>query len=252
MASGVHELWLTSQDTACYGRDIDTNLAALLGVLCEIKEDFRIRVGMMTPTVSKDLLGEIVQAFKSMKIFKFVHLPVQSVDDRTLKLMKRPYSADEFVTAVSTFRKEFPDITVATDIICGFPGETQEAFERTLNVIRQVQPDIVNISRFFPRPGTAAANMRWDFLDPSEIKLRSRIASKLAKEVVAERNKRWLGWTGEILVDEIGRSPGSLVGRNFAYKPVVVKNVCPDRTLGRVLEVRVTETHATFLEGKIE
>ena len=105
---------------------------------------------------------------KRCSIFKFVHLPAQSVDDGILRLMNRPYSVSDFVTAVNAFRDEIPRITVATDIICGFPGETNTAFGKTLKMIKEVQPDIVNISRFFPRPGTAAADMYSDFLDPSE------------------------------------------------------------------------------------
>jgi threonylcarbamoyladenosine tRNA methylthiotransferase CDKAL1 len=156
---GVREFWLTSQDTACYGMDIGTNLPELLEAVCGVEGDFKVRVGMMTPNMASNILEELIQAFKSDKIFKFVHLPVQSGDDQILKKMQRLYSAADFKKLVDAFRVEFPKITLATDVICGFPGETEEAFERTMQLVRDVKPDIVNISKFFARPKTPAAKM---------------------------------------------------------------------------------------------
>ncbi len=251
IAMGIREFWVTSQDTACYGRDIGTNLAELLKALCAIEGDFRIRVGMMTPNLVKNILEDLIQAFQSEKIFKFVHLPVQSGDENVLKRMRRFYSIDDFKDIVNDFRASFPEVTVATDVICGFPGETKEAFEGTLRLIENVKPDIVNVSKFFARPGTAAAEMREDSVPFPEIKRRSGMTAELARKVAFERNKRWVGWTGEILIDEIGKVPGSWVGRNFAYKPVVLKNVGFDNILGKTLHVRIVKAFATYLEGEV-
>ena len=251
IAMGIREFWVTSQDTACYGRDIGTNLAELLKALCGIEGDFSIRVGMMTPNLAKSILEDLIQAFQSEKIFKFIHLPVQSGDEKVLKRMRRFYSIDDFKDIVNDFRASFPEVTVATDVICGFPGETKEAFERTLRLIENVKPDIVNVSKFFARPGTAAAEMREDSVPFPEIKRRSGMSAELARKVAFERNKRWVGWTGEILIDEIGKVPGSWVGRNFAYKPVVLKNVGFDNILGKTLHVRIVKAFATYLEGEV-
>jgi len=250
-ASGVREFWITSQDTACYGRDIDTNLAELLKALCDIEGDFRIRVGMMTPNLARDILEDLVQAFESEKIFKFLHLPVQSGDNKVLKRMRRPYSVKNFKDIVDAFRASFPEVTIATDVICGFPGETEEAFERTLRLIEDVQPDIVNVSKFFARPKTTAARMREDFISSQEIKRRSCLTAKLTKKVVSERNQRWVGWTGEVLVDEVGKVPGSWIGRNFAYKPIVLKNSGSDELFGKTFHVKVVKAFRTYLEGEI-
>ncbi|MBS7633459.1 tRNA (N(6)-L-threonylcarbamoyladenosine(37)-C(2))-methylthiotransferase, partial [Candidatus Bathyarchaeota archaeon] len=157
LACGVREFWLTSQDTACYGRDRGTNLAELLHALCSVEGDFRVRVGMMTPSWVLDMLADLVHVFQDPKIFKFVHLPVQSGDDRVLKCMRRAYSVADFKRIVATFRENLPEISLSTDVICGFPGEDEEAFGRTLRLIEEVQPDVVNVSRFFARPGTDAA-----------------------------------------------------------------------------------------------
>jgi len=251
LTSGVKEFWITSQDTACYGKDIGTSLANLLTALCSIDGDFRVRVGMMTPNLAKKTTGELIRAFESEKIFKFLHLPVQSGDDEVLKRMRRPYSVEDFKETVNAYRASFPQATIATDVICGFPGETEEAFERTLSLIRDIQPDIVNVSKFFARPKTAATDMRKDFLSSQEIKHRSGLTVKVAKKVASETNKRWIGWSGEIIVDEVGKVPGSWMGRNFAYKPIVLKNSVSSDPIGKTFHVKVLNAFTTYLEGKI-
>jgi MiaB-like tRNA modifying enzyme len=249
LAMGVQEFWITSQDTACYGRDRGTNLAELLNTLCDVEGDFRVRVGMMTPNMVLDILSDLIQAFKNEKIFKFIHLPVQSGDDQILKRMRRFYSVEGFKRIVNTFRTSFPEMTLATDVICGFPGEDEEAFEKTLQLIGEVKPDIVNGSKFFARPRTAAAEMQEDFVPFQEIKRRSSFVARLAREVAFEKNQRWVGWTGEIFVDEVGKISGSWVGRNFAYKPITIRDAAD--LLGKTLRVKVVGGFPTYLEGNV-
>jgi threonylcarbamoyladenosine tRNA methylthiotransferase CDKAL1 len=249
LASGARELWITSQDTACYGKDKGTDLAELLAALCDIDSDFKIRVGMMTPNNAMRIMDDLVDAFADRRIFKFVHLPLQSGDNEILKRMQRHYSLNDFKSIVRKFREDLPDVTLSTDIICGFPGESKEAFARTLQVIEETKPDIVNVSKFFARPRTAAAEMKEDFLPLMEISQRSRTAAVLAKKVAFERNKQLIDWTGEILVDEAGKVAGSWIGRNFAYKPIVVKT--EKKVLGKSLKVRVKRAFSTYLEGEV-
>jgi MiaB/RimO family radical SAM methylthiotransferase len=249
LTSGVREFWVTAQDTACYGRDMGTNLAELLHAICDVEGDFRVRVGMMTPNMVVDILDDQIQVFKSEKIFKFIHLPVQSGDDQILERMRRFYSVEDFRKIVDAFRACFSEVTLATDVICGFPGESEEAFEKTLQLIEDVKPDIVNVSKFFARPRTAAAEMQEDFVSFQEIKRRSSIAAELASKVAFEINQRWIGWTGEIFVDEVGKISGSWVGRNFAYKPIAVKS--DDNLLGKTLHVKVVRAFSTHLEGEV-
>ena len=141
-------------------------------------------------------------------------------------------------------------VTLATDVICGFPGETREAFVKTLKLIGEVKPDIVNGSKFFARPRTAAAEMRDAFVEPAEIKRRSSEAAKLVKRISLERNQRWVGWRGEVLVDEKGKAPGSWICRNFAYKPVTLKSSAD--LLGETLKVKVVKAFSTHLAGTTE
>lgn len=248
LVDGVKEFWLTSQDTACYGRDIGTNLPKLVEAVCNIEGSFKVRIGMMTPNMARGILEDLIEVFRSDKVFKFIHLPVQSGDDQVLQRMRRFYSTADFIEMVEAFRRAFPKSTLATDVICGFPGETEEAFERTMRLIKDVKPDIVNISKFFARPKTQAAKM--DHAVPlSQIKERSAILSRLASEVAFEKNQGWIGWEGEVLVDEVGKMGGSWVGRNFAYKPVVVKS--PKNLFGEKVNVKIVRAFSTHLEGEI-
>ncbi len=243
---GAKEVWLTSQDAGAYGLDTGTNLAELLRECCKVNGKYWIRVGMMNPDNIFCILDDLLEIFKNDRIFKFLHLPVQSGDDSTLKRMNRKYSIEDFLKIVFEFKKKIPDITLSTDIICGFPGETESDFKKTINLVEKVKPDIVNISRFFPRPNTYAEKM--EKLNVVEVKNRSRILTRLVKFLSLERNKRWLGWSGEILIDEKGKDQ-TWIGRNFAYKPIVVKDA--RNLIGRFLTVKVTKAFSTYLEGEI-
>ena len=249
LAAGAKEFWVTSQDTACYGRDLHSSLAELLEALDGLSGDFRVRVGMMTPNRVIDMHERLINAFKSDKVFKFLHLPVQSGDDETLRRMRRCYTAAEFKDIVAAFRAQIPDLTLATDVIVGFPGETEGAFGRTLALLEDVKPDVTNVSKFFARPKTAAAQMRDGLVERDETKRRSTEAAELAKRVSLERNKRWVDWVGKVLFDEKGKVEGSWAGRNFAYKPVVAKST--EDLLGKTVKVRVETAAGTYLIGTI-
>jgi len=251
VASGIREFWLTSQDTACYGKDMNTSLASLLKALCKVKGNFRIRVGMMTPSLANDILDDLIHAFRSKRIFKFLHIPVQSGENSILKRMHRGYSVDEFRNIVNAFRSSFPRMTLATDVICGFPGESEDSFQKTVDLINEIQPDIVNVSKFFPRPRTIAAKMQAEFIHSLEIKRRSRSISKAVKKIALEKNHTWIGWTGKVFVDEAGGIPGSCIARNFAYKPVVLKDTNSANIIGKTLNVEITKAHSTYLQGKM-
>ena len=242
----VREIWLTAQDTGAYGFDKDYNLATLLEEVCKIRREFFVRVGMMNPQNALEILDQLVKAFDNDKIFKFLHIPVQSGNDGVLKSMSRFYSVNDFKRIVDSFRKIMPDISLSTDIICGFPGESEKAFEDSLKLIKEVEPDVVNISKFFPRPKTVAATKKQ--LSSQTVKARSREMSILCKDISRKRNRRWLNWTGRILLDEKGKK-SSIIGRNFAYKPVVLSGYVA--SLGKQVRVRVKKACPTYLVGEL-
>jgi len=248
LASGVKEIWLTSQDTGCYGKDIGSNLATLLGQMCGIDGEFFVRVGMMTPNYALESLDELIQVYKNEKIFKFLHLPVQSGDNEVLKNMNRFYSTEDFKRIIGCFREEIPEITIATDVICGFPGESDKAFNNTLKLIEETQPDIVNVSKFFPRPHTTAEKME-PRVPLQEISERSKKMAKLSKKISLEKNRKWTKWEGKIIVDEKGKVSNSWIGRNFAYKPIVVKS--SEALLEKFINVKIVKPFATYLRAEI-
>ena len=249
LAGGAREVWLTGQDMAAYGRDIGVNLAVLLNEVCQLEGDYMVRVGMMTPNLALNVLPSLIEAFQNEHVFKFVHLPVQSGDDRVLKRMKRVYTVNQFRSIVEAFRSAIPRLTVTTDVICGFPGETEEDFERSLSLIEEVKPDVVNISKFFPRPGTAAEKMHPKTL-PAEVSERSKRMTCLVRRISFAKNRTWLNWEGRILIDERGKQPSTFIGRNLAYKPIVVKNT-NESLLGTFANVMVTKAFQTYLEAEI-
>lgn len=243
--AGAKEIWLTSQDLSCYGLDIGSNLAELLERVMEVEGNFKVRVGMMNPNHLLPILGRLVKAFTHPKIFKFLHVPVQSGSNRILRLMNRPYTSRDFEAIIAAFRSRIPDVTLATDVICGFPGETEEDFQQTLNLIEESRPDIVNLSKFYPRPRTPASRM--EKLPTQIVKERSRVLTELAGSIALERNREWIGWEGEILIDEEGWK-GNLIGRNYAYKPVAVSR----GKIGETVKVKIVEAARYYLKGETQ
>jgi MiaB-like tRNA modifying enzyme len=242
--NGCKELWITSQDNSCYGKDIDTDLSKLLNLICKINGKFFVRVGMMNPLHAKKILNDLINVYKNEKIFKFLHLPVQSGSDRILKEMNRGYKVKDFLEIVEKFKKEFPQMTVSTDVIAGFPSETEKEFEDTVELIKKVRPDVVNISKFGTRPGTEAAKMQQ--VDKKIVNERSELLHKLVKKIGLEKNKEWIGWKGEVLVDE--KVKNGFVGRNFTYKPIVVKS--EKNIFGKIVSVDIENATSNCLIAK--
>lgn len=245
LKEGVQEIWLTAQDTGCYGLDIGTDLPSLLRKLVALPGRFWLRVGMMNPNHLQGFLPELAELYRSEKVFRFLHVPVQSGNDLVLQRMGRPYSVQQFRDAVGRFREIVPDVTLATDVICGFPGEAKEQFQDSVQLIQSIQPDIVNISRFWPRPKTPAAEM--EGLSGEETKDRSRYLTTVFEYVSYEKNRKWKGWEGDILIDEPGKD-STFIGRNFAYKPFVVQERCH---LGQRLRVQVTGSTSYDLRAAV-
>ena len=176
---GCSEVWLTSQDNGCYGLDIGTDLPTLLKEVCSINGNFTVRVGMMNPVHAKKIVDELIEAYKNKKIQKFLHLPVQSGSDRILRAMKRGYMVRDFTAIVEKFRAAFPDLALSTDIIVGFPGETEKDFQSTVELLEKIKPEKVNMSKFGARPGTEAAKLKQ--LPPETISERSRRLHEIMK-----------------------------------------------------------------------
>ncbi|MFH0752706.1 MAG: tRNA (N(6)-L-threonylcarbamoyladenosine(37)-C(2))-methylthiotransferase [archaeon] len=179
VSEGCTRINLTAQDTGCWGLDIGDSLPNLLREVLAVKGDFIVRVGMMNPDFAKKYLKDLVEIFKSEKVLRFVHVPVQSGSDKVLGDMGRKYSVDDFKGVVAAFRKGIPKICISTDVIVGFPSETEVDFRETVELIKETRPDIVNISRFGARLGTPAAEL--EQLSDREVKGRSVLLDRVVK-----------------------------------------------------------------------
>lgn len=238
---GCKEIQLTAQDTGAYGLDSGTNIARLLHKISELPGDFRVRVGMMNPEHALKMLPGLIDSFRSPKIYKFTHIPVQSGNDKVLKDMRRRYAVKDFLALIRALRKKFPELTLATDIIVGYPTETEEAFEDTLRLLRKLRFDIVNVSKFTPRPHTPAAKLRP--LPSGEVKCRSEIASALCRRITLEKNKKLVGKTFRVLITE--RQAKGFSGRTDSYRQVAMKKGVP----GAFVEARIAGATNSYLFG---
>ncbi len=240
------EIQITSQDTSSYGLDRKKNLGDLLLKISKVEGDYRIRVGMMNPHTCKKNFELIQSGFNNSKIFKFIHLPVQSGDDLILKKMNRKYFVNDFFEITEKFKKKFPDMTLATDIIVGFPTEDKDQFKKTTELIKKIKPDITNITRFSARPKTLAKKMEGR-IDTEIVKERSKKLTQICKKISYEKNKDKLGKTYNVLITEKGKN-NTFVSRNDNYKPVVLKE---NVEIGQFYKVKITNYAPTYLVGSI-
>ena len=238
VSGGAREIWITSTDNAAYGKDSKTSLSSLIRKICLIEGDFKVRIGMMNPLLTKgQMLDDLIRAFQHEKVFRFLHLPVQSGSERILRLMQRGYSIDDYYSTIEAFRAAIPDLSLSTDIIVAFPTETEADFSESINLIRRSRPDVLNLSRFGARDGTKASAMEGQ-ISSSISKERSQWISKIWKEVAFERNQRWIGWQGDAIVDE--RVSGAFVARNDSYKPCLIGfKLLNGNPIGQKVKVKV-------------
>ena len=244
ISDGCNEVWLTSTDNGCYGLDIGSDLPELIRAVSEIDQKFFIRVGMMNPMYMPKIRDGLLKSFESSKVFKFLHVPVQSGSNQVLNDMKRGHTEQTFRDITQQFRKKFDKFTISTDIIVGFPTETEEDFEQTLKLLEETKPDIVNLSRYSQRPGTDAAEMNQ--IDVIEVKRRCKIAYELINKISEENYRNWIGWEGQVTFDE--EHEGQIRGRNFAYKPIFVKE---KPRIGQISNVKIIDTTTHSLIGQI-
>ena len=243
LEGGAREILITAQDTSSYGRDIDTDLPALIRSMLEREGDYRIRLGMTNPDSLARVSQGILELMDDERMYRFVHIPVQSGSDAVLGRMRRRYTVSQFMELVDELRSGCPDISIATDMICGFPGETDEDHAKSVELIRELRADTVNITRFSARPGTDAASM-----EPVHGRIsaeRSAELTRVKNETELDVNSAMVGRRYRALATERGKE-GTIV-RTGNYRPVVIRDEVP---LGTFLDVEVTENRPTYLLGR--
>jgi MiaB-like tRNA modifying enzyme len=246
---GCKEIWLTAQDASCYGFDFErkSDLATLVeGILAKVNGNYKIRLGMGNP---RHLLGyaeHLAELFGSAHLFRFLHLPVQSGSDSVLAKMGRRHNTADYYHLVDLFRRSLPDWTLTTDIIVGFPGETDADFASTLDLVRRSRPSGCNRTRFVSRPGTPAASLKEGVVHKDVKHQRSAELTRVFTEVALAANQEWVGRTTRILIDEVGKR-GTWIGRNECYKPVAVRG---DYKIGDEVAVRIVDAEPFALIGE--
>ncbi len=251
LRGGACEIQLASQDCGAYGQDIRTNLLSLLDSIANDDSSgrpggagYRIRLGMINPEHAKRMLPGIIHALSGPAFYKFLHVPVQSGSEDVCRQMNRKHSVEDFRLIVRALRHALPEACLATDIIVGYPTETEEDFSKTLALLRETAPDTINLSKFSPRPGTVAKRLKQ--LDNREIKRRSEEASALIRKITSGRRKRYVGRRMRVLITEKGKD---FKGRADNYLQVVVRDF-PGR-LGDFVDVDIYDANHGSLFGDV-
>uniref|UniRef100_A0AAY5ECF4 Threonylcarbamoyladenosine tRNA methylthiotransferase n=1 Tax=Electrophorus electricus TaxID=8005 RepID=A0AAY5ECF4_ELEEL len=238
-------IWLTSEDTGAYGRDIGVTLPSLLWALVrEVPEGCMLRVGMTNPPYILEHLEEMAKILNHPRVYAFLHVPVQSASDSVLMDMKREYCCRDFMRVVDFLKDKVPGITIATDIICGFPGETDADFQETLELVKKYRFPSLFINQFYPRPGTPAAKMEQV---PAQKKQRTKQLSALFHSYNPYDHK--VGERQRVLVTEDSFDSQYYVAHNKYYEQVLV----PKRPefKGQMITVDIYDSGKHFMRGRM-
>jgi tRNA-2-methylthio-N6-dimethylallyladenosine synthase len=244
---GVKEVVLLGQNVDAYGHDLPKkpDLADLLAEINGVRGLKRIRFLTNHP---KDMTGRLITAIASLeKVCHQLNLPIQSGDDAMLRAMRRGYDSGQFRLLVTTLRNRVPDITLSTDVIVGFPGESQSQFENTYKLLEELRFDTVHVAVYSPRPGTMAAREYKDDVLTVEKKRRLDFIEHLQEDIARENNVALKGQTIEVLVED--RHKGKWRGRSRSGKLVFFTS---DQGLGGRLEnIRIEKTGPWSLQGRL-
>lgn len=237
---GAKEILLTSQGLATYGLDRGKQeLPQLIEKILMIKKDFRLRLGMMSPKYVKTILNDLLKLYKDEKLYKFIHIPLQSGDDYLLNEMNRGYTVNDFLEIVSEFRKIDTDTILATDIIVGHPKESEKCFKNTIKVIKKTNPDVLHVFRYSKREGTKDSKLKE--LKTQTKKERSRILVDLFQKYNLEKNKEFLNKELEVLIIEENN-----LARANSGRAVIVKN----GKVGEFKKAKIIDYNWNYLIGE--
>ena len=243
--NGAREIQLTAQDTAAFGRDSGEKLSDLIKEVANLNGNFRVRVGMMHPKNILDDVDDIIDAIKHPKVYDFIHLPIQSGSDKVLKEMRRGHSIDQYIDIVNRFKSEIPNLTLATDIIVGYPTETDDDFLKTVDLLNEVKPSLIHLSKYQHRKGAISSSLKE--IPHEKMKERSKFLSEIKSEITMKENEVLLNSSQNVLVLEEG-SKGGFIAKTDSYIPVIIDNV----NLGDFVHVKITHATSTYLKGFVE
>ncbi len=239
---GAREVVLLGQNVDSYGKDIGTDLSSLLERLNKIDGLLRIRFLTNHP---KDMTDRLIDTVARLdKVCEFISLPVQSGDDEILKKMRRGYTVSEFKELVRKIRERIPDVGITTDVIVGFPGESEEAFERTLSLLEEVKFDKVHVAAYSERPGTLSSRLYKDDIPQEEKMRRLYMVEELEEKISLEKNTSFVGKEVEVLIE--GVRGDKFYGRTRNGRIILVDK----GKVGELVKVRVERASPWSLYGE--
>lgn len=246
-AQGVKEVTLLGQIVDRYGKDVPDgpNLAQLLRIVHEVEGVERIRFLTSHPNYFTEELMDTIAELP--KVMPHIEVPIQAGDDEVLANMKRGYTQQQYRDLIATIRNKIPDCSIATDIIVGFPGETEEQFMETRRVLSDLRLDVAHLARYSPREGTVATRRMEDNVPEEEKMRRLHLLDDLQEEIVAEINKKYLGQTVDVLFEE--KVKNRWRGRTPTNKLVFVES--EDNLMGKILPVTVTWTGPWSMQANL-
>ncbi len=248
VADGVKEIQLLGQNVNSYGKNLENpiSFAQLLEQVNEIEGLERIRFMTSHP---KDLSQELIDAMAKLdKVCPHFHLPLQSGSSRLLEVMNRHYDQEKYLDIVRRLKEAVPEVSITTDIIVGFPGETREDFLETLKVAETVRFDGGFTFIYSKREGTPAATM--EQVDPAEAKQNFDELLEVMNRIGYENNQKWVGRTVKVLAEEVSKNnPRMLTGRT--EHNILVHFEADHKLLGEIVDVTITEATAFYMEGTI-
>jgi tRNA-2-methylthio-N6-dimethylallyladenosine synthase len=243
---GAREVTLLGQNVDAYGHDLpgQPDLADILTAVHGIEDLWRIRFLTSHPA---DMKARIIDAVASLpKVCEHIEIPVQSGDDAVLKRMVRGYTVDQYRRLVAKIRQRIPGVSLATDVIVGFPGEIEKQFMNTYRLLEETRFDVVHVAAYSPRPGTAASRLP-DDVPQEEKERRRKIIEELQEDIASEINQRLLGETVEVLVEE--KCKGKWKGRTRTHKLVFFGDDGDWR--GKLAQVKITWAGPWSMQGEL-
>ena len=247
---GYKEVTLLGQNVNSYkGNNVVKNFADLLEEVCKIDGIERVRFTSPHP---KDFTDDVIDVIaKNPKICRIIHMPLQSGNSKVLKEMNRKYTKEQFLALVDKMKEKIPEVEFSTDIIVGFPGETEEEFKDTLDVVRKVNFEQIFMFIYSPRIGTVAE--RREDQVPEEIKHErfSRL-QKLYESRVEENNEKYIGKVENVLIEEFSKTNPNMYSARTGTNKIVVFEPKPNQKIGDIVSVKIISQHKWFLLGSIE
>jgi MiaB-like tRNA modifying enzyme len=250
LKSGAKEVWITSQDNANYGIDKEDKkqkLPELLEKILALKYNFKLRLGMMDPNNVYTILDSLIRIYHNPKIYKFIHIPIQSASDKILKDMNRFYKIGDAELIINKFRKQFPDIVIATDIIVGYPTETNEDHKKNLDFIKKFRPDVFNLSKMSIHKGTESSKFKP--INPLAMSKRASELMEAHKQTALENKKKFLGKSINVFVNKkLGK--GLYESRDENYNIILI-NSDDKSVLGKNIKIKIKQVAVHHMLGEM-